>query len=82
MIKLNIIELLRKNNRSKYWLCQKMNITSRNLNRIIRGQTTSISFKYIEEFCMLLNCKPGDLITLIPNENLIEEIKNGLYAKS
>ncbi len=64
MLKINIVELLKKNNKSKYWLCQKMNITSRNLNRIIRGETTSISFKYIEEFCDLLNCTPGDLFTI------------------
>ena len=68
MIKVNIVELLRKNNRSKYWLCQRMNITSRNLNRIIRGETTSISFKYIEEICTLLNCTPGDLLALTTNE--------------
>ena len=46
MIKLNIVELLKKNGKTKYWLCQRMNITSRNLNRIINGYTTSISFKY------------------------------------
>ena len=68
MIKVNIEELLKQNKRSKYWLCQRMNITSRNLNRIIRGETTSISFKYIEEICILLNCTPGDLFTLITNE--------------
>ena len=49
MIRLAIEPLLKKSNRSKYWLCQQMNMTSRNLNRIIRGETTSISFKYIEE---------------------------------
>lgn len=65
MIKINIVELLKKNNKTKYWLCQKMNITSRNLNRIIRGETSSISFKYIEEFCVLLNCTPGELLTII-----------------
>lgn len=65
MIKLNIVELLKKNGKTKYWLCQKMNITSRNLNRIINGQTSSISFKYIEEFCKYLNCTPGDLIEII-----------------
>lgn len=69
MIKINIEELLKKNNKSKYWLCCQMNITNRNLNRIIKGQTTSISFKYIEDFCILLNCNPGDLIQIIPNEN-------------
>ncbi len=64
MIKLNITELLKKNNKTKYWLCQRMNITSRNLNRIINGYTTSISFKYIEEFCKYLNCSPGELIEI------------------
>lgn len=39
------------------------------LNRIINGQTTSISFKYIEEFCYYLNCTPGDLMTLININN-------------
>ncbi len=45
-----------------------MNMTSRNLNRIINGYTTSISFKYIEEFCLLLNCTPGELITITEDE--------------
>lgn len=68
MIYLNIEELLKKNKRSKYWLCQNMNMTSRNLNRIIRGETTSISFKYIEQFCHFLKCTPGELITLVPEK--------------
>lgn len=64
MVKINIIEELKKSKKTKYWLCKQMNMTSRNLNRIIRGETSSISFKYIEEICRLLNCTPGDLITL------------------
>ena len=64
MVNVNIEKLLKKEKRSKYWLCQKMNITSRNLNRIIRGETSSISFKYIEEFCLYLNCNPGDLLSI------------------
>ena len=42
MVKVNIEELLRKNNRSKYWLCNQMNITFYNLNQIIIGSTKSI----------------------------------------
>ncbi|HIS38229.1 MAG TPA: helix-turn-helix transcriptional regulator [Candidatus Onthousia faecavium] len=72
MVKVNIEELLKRNRRSKYWLCQKMNITSRNLNRIIRGETSSISFKYIEMFCYLLDCTPNEL--LIISEDIKEEI--------
>ncbi len=72
MIKINIEELLKKNNKRKYWLKGKMNITSRNLNKIIRGETTSISFKYIEDFCKYLNCTPGELISIIPNKEKIK----------
>ncbi len=69
MVKIEIDKQLKKNQRSKYWLCQRMNMTSRNLNRIIRGETSSISFKYIEEFCTLLNCTPGELIIVSADEN-------------
>ena len=47
MVRFNIEKLLKKKNKSKYWLCQNMNITSRNLNRVIHGETSSISFKNI-----------------------------------
>ena len=63
MVKVNIEELLKKKGKSKYWLCNQMNITSRNLNKIILGLTKSISFKYVEEFCKYLNCTPNDLFT-------------------
>ncbi len=67
MLKFNIENLLKKNNKSKYWLCQQMNITNRNLNRIINGETTSISFKYIEELCQYLNCTIDELIKIEKN---------------
>jgi putative transcriptional regulator len=69
MVKFNIEELLARNKRSKYWLCQQMSITSRNINRLIRGETTAISFKYIEDFCRLLNCRVEELIIVTIDEN-------------
>ena len=65
MIKLKINELLAKNNKTKYWLCMQMNITYRNLNKMIRGETTSISFKYIEELCTYLDCTVDELLIII-----------------
>ena len=64
MVVFNIEELLRRKNKSKYWLCQNMNITSRNLNRIIYGETSSISFRYLEDFCKFLDCSLEDLIDI------------------
>ena len=64
MVKVNLEKLLKQNNQSKYWLCNQMNITSHNLNKVILGETKSISFRYIEEFCKYLNCTLGDLFTI------------------
>ena len=69
MVKVNIEELLKKKGKSKYWLRNQMNITSRNLNKIILGLTKSISFKYIQEFCKYLDCTPNDLFTINENDD-------------
>ena len=41
-----------------------MNITTRNLNRVIRGETSSISFKYLEDLCQYLECSLDELIEI------------------
>ena len=64
MVIFNIDKLLQKNKKSKYWLCMQMNITTRNLNRIIKGQTSSISFQYLQHLCKYLNCTIDELITI------------------
>lgn len=68
MVNFNIEKLLENKGKTKYWLCKNMNITTRNLNRIINGETTSISFKYIEDLCNFLDCKIEDLIS-VDNDN-------------
>ena len=67
MIYFRIEELLKKKKKSKYWLCQNMNITSHNLNRVIHGETTSISFKYLEDICKFLDCSIDELIKIDKN---------------
>ena len=69
MVIVNIENLLKKNNHSKYWLCNKMDITMHNLNRVIAGETSSISFRYIQDFCKYLNCTPSELFTIIQDKD-------------
>ena len=64
MVYFNIENLLKKKKKSKYWLWQNMNITTRNLNRVIHGETPSISFKYLEDFCKYLECTIDELINI------------------
>ena len=73
MVKVNLEKLLKQNNRSKYWLCNKMNITMHNLNKVLLNETTSISFKYISAFCKYLNCTPNDLFTVTYDNNEDDE---------
>ena len=70
MLNFNIEKLLKKRKKSKYWLCQNINITNRNLNRIINGETSSISFKYLEDLCKYLECDILELISIDNNKNL------------
>ena len=64
MVNFNIEKLLKKRGKSKYCLCKNMSITSRNLNRVLNGETTSISFKYLEDMCQFLDCEVGELISI------------------
>ena len=70
MLNFNIEKLLKKRKKSKYWLCQNMNITNTNLNRIINGETSSISFKYLEDLCKYLECDISELISIDNNKNI------------
>ena len=70
MLNFNIEKLLKKRKKSKYWLCQNMNITNSNLNRIINGETSSISFKYLEDLCKYLECDISELISIDNNKNV------------
>ena len=70
MLNFNIEKLLKKRKKSKYWLCQNMNITNRNLNRIINGETSSISFKYLEDLWKYLECDISELISIDNNKNI------------
>lgn len=72
MLKFNIEKLLKKQNKSKYWLCQQMGITNRNLKRIIDGETNAISFKYLEDLCKYLNCSLTELIHIDFNSENIQ----------
>ncbi len=67
MIKLNIEQLLKQKNMSKEKLCKEMNITRWNLNQAIKSHN-SISYKYLEGFCRVLDCRIDELLIFIDDE--------------
>lgn len=64
MIKMNILELLEKQGRTKYWLYKQLGTSYQNANRIINNETISIRFETIEALCNVLNCTPNELFTI------------------
>ena len=65
MFKLNVIEVLEKKGKSRYWLFTQMNMTYTNFNNIINNKTKSIKYENIEKFCDILKCEPNDLFKKI-----------------
>ncbi|MEE1161568.1 MAG: helix-turn-helix transcriptional regulator [Acutalibacteraceae bacterium] len=64
MIKLNVIDLLEKNGKTKYWLYKQLGMSYQNFNKMINNQTKSIRYENIETICLLLNCSPNDLFKI------------------
>ena len=45
MVKLNLDELLKKENKSIYWLSKQLDKTPQNTSKLVYGETTSINFQ-------------------------------------
>ena len=64
MVKLNVLELLKKQGRTKYWLYKQLGMSYQNFNKMVNNETSSIRYEVIEELCSLFNCSPNKLFTL------------------
>jgi putative transcriptional regulator len=62
---LNVINILKQQNKSKYWLFNELNnikpISYTNFNNLISNKTKSIKYENLENLCNILNCTPNDL---------------------
>lgn len=65
MIKLNALELLKKQGKTKYWLYKQLDMSYQNFNKMINNETKSIKYENIEAMCRLLCCTPNDLLKII-----------------
>lgn len=61
MIRLRVLEILREQNHTKYWLFKQMDLSYQNFNRMIMNKTSSIRFGNIEKLSTILNCSIDDL---------------------
>ena len=64
MIKLNVLELLEKNGKTKYWLFKQLGMSYQNFSKMINNQTKSIRYENIETLCLLFHCTPNELFRI------------------
>lgn len=64
MIKLDVLNLLEKQGKTKYWLYKQLGMSYQNFNKMINNQTKSIRYENIETMCLLLQCTPNELFKL------------------
>ena len=64
MIKLNVLELLEKQGKTKYWLYKQLGMSYQNFSRMVNNQTKSIQYENIETMCLLLHCTPNELLVI------------------
>ena len=64
MVRLNILPLLEKKGKTKYWLYKQMGMSYQNFNRMVTNQTQAIQLHRIETLCQLLECTPNELFEI------------------
>lgn len=64
VIRLDVLRILEKQGRTKYWLYKQLGMSYQNFNRMVNNETKSIRYENIETMCLLLNCTPNDLLVI------------------
>lgn len=66
MFQLNVLNVLKQQNKSKYWLYNQINnvkpISYTNFNNLVTNKTQSIKYSTLEILCNILQCTPNDLL--------------------
>ena len=65
MIRLRILDILKEQQHTKYWLYKQMDMSYQNLSRLLNNETSSIKFENLDKLSTILNCPVGDLFEKI-----------------
>ena len=62
MIKLDVLSMLQKHGKTKYWLYKQLGMSYQNFNRMINNETKSIRYETLDAMCAIFDCIPNDLL--------------------
>lgn len=68
MVTLDVLRLLEKKGKTKYWLYKQLGMSYQNFNKMVQNETKSIRYDNIEVLCQLLECTPNELFLFTEDE--------------
>ncbi len=69
VIEIQLDELLKKQQKSFYWLAKETGISYTTLWRLKKGRALGINFVTLEKVCEALMCQPGDILSISATGN-------------
>ena len=60
-MKLRILDILKENGKTKYWLYNQLGLSYQNFNNIVNNKTSAIKFDNMKTLYDILECTPNDL---------------------
>lgn len=64
LVYVRIKEILKEENKTKYWFVKQMEGGYQAISHLMDNKTTAIHFETLEKVCKILNREPGDVIVL------------------
>lgn len=69
MVRLRVIEILKKQNKTRYWLCKHMDMHYVSFKKMIENDTNSIHFETLDKLSTLLNVPVGELFEKVDDNS-------------
>jgi len=63
-MRLRVLEILKEQNKTKYWLYIRLGLSYQNFNKLINNETSGIKFKTLQTLCEVLNCSPSEIFDM------------------
>jgi len=60
--------LLKREDKTRYWLANEIGVTYQNLRNLCNNNTTAIKFEILENICFALHCTPNDILIIGQND--------------
>ena len=70
MIKVKVFEVMAQRGfRTRQTLSEATGIHPNSFGKVVNGKVRAVRLDILDKLCEVLDCKPGDLLDYVPNDN-------------